>query len=695
MYWMDGYFWIGLILSFLTVLLGIRNFLHKEKEKVFLWSYIGLFFSAYILLIPFSEGDGFYPYIYTFYNAVRVFSGDFDLPYMEIKETIGGTDWGFWLPILLSCIYVCALGLTLTFVASFLPKVNLWIKQHVWFYSKRPLYVFSVLDKRTIITGKDIRKKKKEKEILIYINSNPDQDDIEYLKEECEEIGALLIEGDIKNFEFKNRKGNTSILLAKENDIENVQDFVDLIDEKRLQNLNSQAKNSLYIFSSTEEYELIIRTFETNSKEALKNIRVITVDEISNIVYSLFSEHPLFENLTAQDQTIRLLIVGNTRLAKLLVRTAVWMGQMEKFKLEIDYFCNDAELTKSEFKFLYPEIIDKEKYDIDFYDLSKPVHIDKIKELNPTYIVVAHENELLNLQTGIELSTSYKRRKLKHPSLKDPIIALWNASSNLDKQIEELQNHKKQKFSLIPFGSTTEQYSYDTVFNSRMNRLGYGVNLFYNGKTFSTATPELEEDFYTNEYDRKSSIASAHHVIYKLEDLKYLVAGEKIDTGDPNQLKALQKNQEIVTALARIEHKRWMGYMRSIGYRVLPLDKLKELYLNGTLNLHFSEEFKVHACLVDWDPLIGNPLKKENVSFEEMNASSIEEKLKDPNLDDLDRVTLTNWLLVKTKYKNLKEDDLEKEEKKSLKKMKKNFKTVDEDILRLLFTPEIFEEDHE
>lgn len=673
---------VGLLIFVITLFIGIYFFKKRSKKRAFIFSCLGIFLSLFFLLFPFQSRN-FIQFPYVIYNAIRVFTGDFDIPSAEMANLLGGESslfFGVYL-FILSLIYLCAILLAAGFIFNFLPGITSRIK--FYFHPSAPLYIFSVLDERTIITGKDIRQREmargEKRSVIVYLNSNSDQDEIEYLKDESKEIGSLIFNVDIKNFTFHPRNGATYILLAKKNDVENIQDFIELFEEKKLDPLTSKNNNliNLYIFSSTEEYENLINTFENDNEATLSKFRIFTVDELSNIVYSLFFNHPLFENLTEEGESIRLLVIGNTRLAKLIVRTATWMGQMNAHPLEIDYFCKEAELVKSEFKFLYPELIDKKNYDIDFYDFNKPETLEEIKKLNPTYIVIAHKEELKNLETALELFTTYGRNNLTFEVVQ-PIIALWNSSSSLEKQLSAMKDRggKGIEINLIPFGSLAQQYSYDTIFHSRMNEIGYQVHKLYDEIYHQNSPVEkLQKTFYRDEYNRKSSIASGiHTLVYKKEDLRYFAAPET-DFNDLEQLESLvQKNMVL---LAKIEHNRWMAYMRGIGYEVLDIKTLGDLYRKGKISKHESKDYKVHSCLVDWTPTKGNTLRELGLMYENSNLSQLEDLMKNGDLDELDKVSIACWILEKKKHPD-SQDGVED--------MHKNFKEIDENILRAILT---------
>lgn len=661
---------LSVTICILTLVIAIikhynKNFLKFIPIPAYYILCAGMFFSIYFALLPFVIQEDYKAenVFLPMFNTLLVFTGERDFDF-EVLNSISSLR--LWYSGYLSFLYIFAPVLTIGFIIQFFSN---WItKVKYWIFSKREAYVFNVLDKRTIITARDIRNKNK-KAIILFLDTKHDDDNEEYYKAEAAEIRASVISEDIKNFYFGTHKGKLNIILALPNDLDNITDFIELIKEKKLEKSNYNNNIDIYIFSSTEQYENLVKAFIEKEKEDLEGIKVVLVDEIRNIIYKLLIDKPLYGNLK-RNEKIKLLIIGKSRLAKELIRVASWMGQMLTHSLEIALFTKKAEEIEEEFEFLYPEL--NLNCDIKFINSKKP-HIKTIfNEFKPTYVVIAEEDELENLKIGIELATETKRNQFLYDDYL-PEIFIWNKKSEIKDQIEELKDDGNNNYNIIPFGGVEEQFNSNNIFNSELDKLGLQVHMFYSGYAKTDMNSAIEREYYLSEYNRKSSIAAAIHNIYRKEDLRNLSNKEyPLKKEELEEAKSKFKNE-----LLKLEHLRWNAYTRARGFQTLPLDMLNKLIIEEKMDLHFSDQLKLHACLVDWNPDINNPLKENGVSFTNISIEEILawlEGKRDP-IDELDKVTLFCWFLRKK--------DLPVNIQKP-QKMEGNFKNADESVINII-----------
>lgn len=669
-------------LSIAVIIITIVLFIFRKKVTSLLGLgdlttygilYGGVFVSIYILIFPFIDDDVIQHLAINFYNSLRVFTGDFDYD-AEIIANSGETLSRYY-SFILSALYVIAPILTISFIIqifkSFVAKLN------YKFNKDKQAYIISILDERTLITGQEIKKNNQDN-LVIYMNPDPDTENNDYLRHEAAEIGALVIDDDIKNFNIGKRDADISILLAKKKDLDNITDFMELVKDHRFSKLSDDFLNTVYIFSSTEEYENVINSFLDDNAKEIETLRVITIDELHNVIYNLFYNYPLYTNLE-KHESIQLLVIGNSPLSKEVVRIATWCGQMQNHDLSIDYFCTDKDIVKAEFDFLYPELSKSCK--VNFHELKNPDTIRDIENYNPSYIVVAMDDEMQNLKMAIELSTLYKRKELEEDSI-IPQICFWNPGSNLDKELSELKDNKNNPYNLRPFGGLNEQYNSENIFNSSLDQLGYKVHEYYT-KLYEPDKDEKEikKDYYKSEYNRKSSVAAALHNKYKLEDLRLL--GKETDS--KSDLAKTFEDLEFKNLMLRLEHRRWSAYFRANGYKQITPEDLKKYIESGKLIKHVSEPLKLHACLAVWDDDKGNPLADNNIKYEDLSEEEINYWLKTrEDLDELDRMTLTAWLIAKNAEKRAAKNN--EEVAIDINSLKKDFKLNDEGIIQILYS---------
>ena len=117
----------------------------------------------------------------------------------------------------------------------------------------------------------------------------------------------------------------------------------------------------------------------------------------------------------------------------------------------------------------------------------------------------------------------------------------------------------------MPFGSIAYRYSETCILNSDIEHLALARHMEYTYKTIAEkglvgkekeqAIREGEESFWGNDYNYRSSVASAIHKKFKVE--------LKIPGIDRNPLDRTPEQREFC---ALMEHQRWNAYVRSEGY---------------------------------------------------------------------------------------------------------------------------------
>lgn len=183
------------------------------------------------------------------------------------------------------------------------------------------------------------------------------------------------------------------------------------------------------------------------------------------------------------------------------------------------------------------------------------------------------------------------------------------------------------------FGSTETMFSDTVLFNSELEKLSLAVHLVYWGALDkphdSDAYKSACRDFETNEYNRRSSMATALHILYKLRGCGILAADESQLTNekaDAFEKLLSQDGGEMLEALAQSEHLRWNAFLRSEGYRGASVETMKQ-YAVKVKNQKESIA-RLHPCITDWDNLDRvsaeyNALMHTNKDFKEYDREIV------------------------------------------------------------------------
>jgi hypothetical protein len=134
-----------------------------------------------------------------------------------------------------------------------------------------------------------------------------------------------------------------------------------------------------------------------------------------------------------------------------------------------------------------------------------------------------------------------------------------------DYQKGEKEENRNLSLRILPFGSIAYRYSENCILNSDIEHLALARHMEYTykdieerglvGKDREAAIRAGEESFWGNDYNYRSSVASAIHKKFK------------VALGIPGiDKKPLDRTPAEREFCAIMEHQRWNAYVRSEGY---------------------------------------------------------------------------------------------------------------------------------
>ena len=162
-----------------------------------------------------------------------------------------------------------------------------------------------------------------------------------------------------------------------------------------------------------------------------------------------------------------------------------------------------------------------------------------------------------------------------------PVIQAIVYDSQRKKALEGIQNYRGQAYDIQFIGDMEASYTEAVIMGSELEAQALQRHLKW-GK---------EEEFWTYEYNYRSSVASAIHMKARIH---CGIAG-----ADKKEDELTGREQEIIENL---EHRRWNAYMRSEGY----------VFSGSTDKSSRNDLAKMHHDLVDFSSLTEEEKRKDS-----------------------------------------------------------------------------------
>lgn len=535
---------ICFILAIIFSAAAAVKFFKKSENRLFL-SGIGVFLSLFLLFIPLAEFDGAFNSINSFIMSVMRVIKVFALEQDFITSDINFGQLPQWFEIiyvlLFNVLYLIAPLLTFGFILSFLGNITAYLKLIV---SRRDkVYIFSCVNTRTLTLSKDISKNIKNATI-VFCNSEDSEiaakGNIICLKGGISEIGLSFLR-------FAN---HAVVFMADDDETLNISDairFADKIKEDKYFMKTLKKKTSddegidVYYFSSLNRAGTLLNGI------GVHGLRIRRINEIQSVVYNFIYENPIIKHHDENDE-INIAVIGFGKYGEEFVKAAVWSGQHESYKLNINVF--DINEVKSSFAIKCPELVETEKlsdkdevsYKLNFFDETDifKVRLEDIPEMKSIGMVfIALGEDELNFDAAVYLRECFERLKIKPK--------MYTILSSIDlgqREVVDIKNHKKQQYD-ISFILPEKIYTYDKILNVELEKMGKKMYLTWSG----SANGGDFDDFYNYEFNYRSSIAAS--TFWQIR-------------------KNLGLNTDVTNENQRLEHWRWNAYMRSEGFRYAP-----------------------------------------------------------------------------------------------------------------------------
>ncbi|MGN0620746.1 MAG: hypothetical protein ACI4I9_02660 [Porcipelethomonas sp.] len=319
------------------------------------------------------------------------------------------------------------------------------------------------------------------------------------------------------------------------------------------------------------EDEEIIDSIPTNI-----DLRVVNEEKI--IVYKLLQDVPLY--VVDENKDISVLITGYGKTGREFLFAAIAAGQIPGRKIKFNILAENTEKEIDYLNLYYPEILSN--YDIQFHEtiFNSTNVTDNISEYakDANYIFVCGDSDSANIKMAVLIRKYFLSNLSENNDFSNMPVITVNIKS--DAKAETI---KSSRYGLFPFGYESQLYSYNEIVNPELESLAKRVHFAY-CRSNKDCLKENIKSYYTYERNRKSSLALALSLQYKLHSLGFVISKNNND-GDDMELLRQTISEMDLKEISESEHRRWMAYMRTEGYVKASIEKAV-----GLVNSPFSEK---------------------------------------------------------------------------------------------------------
>ncbi len=597
-------FSIGLSVIAISLGFAIKN--RHNAQKWIANITVGIFFSTLFMTFPTyfcveSTTKCINHWLYSIASSIfysfKALTGKADLAQLD-KIIFDGWVKSFYIAInYLSFIVapVMASSLLISFFGDTLQRVRYLLR------ISPKCCVFSELNENSIVLAESI-KKEPGHETIVFCNAKGVDSE---LSERARKIGGILLYKSCVSLHRSFRYVKYEYYLMSIDYDNNLKSTEEIVSNCKKAKEGKITINALVESGPNAEFlESIVKS--KNDKGV--HIRIRCVDEIALFCNDLVFKHPLY-NTKGHGRNISVVIVGCGRTGMRMLKTVYWAGQIHNYKLKIDVYDKNAGTVRNEFYGQCPGLKDEKTINFTEVDVNSLQFEKEVLSKSPdaTYVVVAMADDDLNFLTAEKLYRIYRRKLNFIDSLLPEIFARVRSSTKSNPFENDQQYLSERNISF--FGTTKDVFFNDTLFNTRLERLAFAVDLAYSDKLAlkcdSKEYNNAFSDFNKSEYKRRSSMASALHIKAKIK-MCCPELPDDFDAFSSSTIAAFKENlnkSDIIEMLSRNEHDRWNAFMLTEGYEKATLEQISQYATMENGYTHKDEKSKLHPCIIDWDSL--------------------------------------------------------------------------------------------
>jgi hypothetical protein len=478
-------------------------------------------------------------------------------------------------------LYVLAPVFTFGFVLSLFKNISAYLK-YIGSYFKE-VYIFSELNEKALVLANDLKKTHRKAVVVFTDVFEDNSENTCELIGAAKKMGAICFEKDILAIDFSRHAAKPIFFFAiGADETENLNQSLKLIE-----NYRNRENTHIYIFSTKIESEILLTAVD---KGVVKVRRINEVQSLVNRVLYEQGEQLFTSAKKAADgkKHICAVVIGLGNHGTEMLKALTWYGQMDGYRLQIHAFDKDP-LAEEKFIALAPELMSSDYNGVDVegeaqYQITihSGIDVDTITFANEisritdaTYVVVSLGDDDVNIKTAVNLRMYFERMKIH------PVIQAIVYNSQQKKALAGITNYRGQAYDISFIGDLESSFTEAVIIDSELEEDALRRHMKW-GK---------EEEFWTYQYNYRSSVASAIHMRARV---KCAIPG------------AAKKESELTEAERNIievlEHRRWNAYMRAEGY----------VYSGSNDKASRNDLAKMHHDLVDFSSLTEEEKRKDS-----------------------------------------------------------------------------------
>lgn len=572
----------------LAIFLGTGRVQKKRGLSVINILFAGAFVSTLMAFFPlhYSNTAGMLrcwrTFLLSVFNGMQVFAMGCEYAVVQENLTFCPAELHTAYLAWFATLFTVAPVLTFGFVLSLFKNISAYFKYGCAFF--RDVYIFSTLNEKSLALAGDIKKKHRRAAIVFTDVFETNEESSYELVESARQLGAICFKKDILAVNFKRHFARTALwfFLMDQNETENINQALRLIDSCK-----DRENTHIYPFSTKIEGELLLNAVDKGK------VKVRRINEVRSLVNRVLYENgqEIFDSAWAVEdgqKCVSAVVVGMGSHGTEMTKALAWYGQMDGYSLQIDAFDRDV-LAEEKFRALAPELMDtryngktipgEAQYTITVHPgISVGTdrfarEIGKLKKAS--YVFVSLGDDSLNIQTAVDLRMYFERMGIK------PVIQAIVSDPTQKKALQGIRNFQDQPYDIHFIGDVEGSFTEDVIIDSALED-----DAIRRHEKWGVA-----ETFWTYEYNYRSSMASALHVLARIR------CG--IPGADKTEETLTPQERDIIETL---EHRRWNAYMRAEGY----------VYSGSKEKSSRNDLGKMHHNLVEYKDLSEEDKRKDS-----------------------------------------------------------------------------------
>lgn len=525
---------------------------HKYKPGALKVMTAGAFGAAFFLFLPVqwfataqTAGSVWQTLVLTILNSIEIFGIGCD--FGSVEEAMEHCpDWlDSWYLVWTATMFMVAPVLTFGVILSFFRDLSAFLKYRCMYFKE--VFIFSELNKKSLALAEDIQDKN-PKAAIVFAGVTNENEAAAELVNDAKSMGAICFKKDVLNpvYQKHSPKKPMWFFAISGNEANNLTQALRLIDTYRDRELVN-----IYVFSTKIDGELRLAAVDKGK------VRVRRVNEVQSLINRLLYERGqmIFQSAAPDEngnKQIHAVLVGMGRHGTEMMKALSWFCQMDGYGIHIHGFDKDP-LAQERFTALAPELMSPKfngvyapgetQYTITVHsgvDVESATFEKEIQKItDATYVLVSLGDDDTNIKTAVKLRMYFERMKIH------PVIQAIVYDSEQKKAVEGVCNYRGQAYDISLIGDIESSYTQAVIINSELEEDALARHLKWGE----------EEEFWTYEYNYRSSVASAIHMRARI------LCG--IPGADKKEVDLTDRERSVIETL---EHRRWNAYMRSEGY---------------------------------------------------------------------------------------------------------------------------------